>query len=57
MLRLNMVLTYGIPPEFRGGVHLFFLTAISHRVSPELIELRNCVPMAFTAESPTAQGQ
>ena len=22
-LRLNMVLTYGIPPEFRGGVHLF----------------------------------
>ena len=23
ILRLNMVLTYGIPPEFRGGVHLF----------------------------------
>ena len=23
MLRLNLVLTYGIPPEFRGGVHLF----------------------------------
>ena len=22
-LRQNMVLTYGIPPEFRGGVHLF----------------------------------
>ena len=22
-LRLNLVLTYGIPPEFRGGVHLF----------------------------------
>ena len=21
-LRLNLVLTYGIPPEFRGGVHL-----------------------------------
>ena len=21
--RLNLVLTYGIPPEFRGGVHLF----------------------------------
>ena len=20
--RLNLVLTYGIPPEFRGGVHL-----------------------------------
>ena len=28
-LRLNMVLTYGIPPDFRGGVHLFKLpTAI-----------------------------
>ena len=23
ILRLNMVLTYGIPPDFRGGVHLF----------------------------------
>ena len=22
-IRLNLVLTYGIPPEFRGGVHLF----------------------------------
>ena len=22
MLRLNLVLTYGIPPEVRGGVHL-----------------------------------
>ena len=22
MLRLNLVLTYGIPPEFRGGVHM-----------------------------------
>ena len=23
LLRLNLVLTYGIPPEFRGSVHLF----------------------------------
>ena len=23
ILRLNLVLTYGIPPEFRGGAHLF----------------------------------
>ena len=30
---------YGIPPEFRGGVHLFFLTAIFHRVSPEFNRL------------------
>ena len=22
-VRLNLILTYGIPPEFRGGVHLF----------------------------------
>ena len=26
MLRLNLVLTYGIPPESRGGVHLFIIT-------------------------------
>ena len=25
-----MVLNYGIPPEFRGGVHLFMRTAIYH---------------------------
>ena len=24
LLRLNLVLTHGIPPDFRGGVHLFF---------------------------------
>ena len=24
ILRLNLVLTHGIPPDFRGGVHLFF---------------------------------
>ena len=43
------MLTYGIPPEFRGGVH--YETAIRHRVSPKFIGSRNCVPMAFTAES------
>ena len=48
---------YGIPPISRGGVHLFIQTAISDRVSPEFIGSRNCVPMAFTAESPPAQGQ
>ena len=57
ILKLNLVLTYGIPPEFRGGVHLFIQTAIRHRVNPEFIESRICVPMAFTAESPPAQGQ
>ena len=57
ILRLNLVFTYGIPPEFRGGVHTLFQTAIRHRVNPEFIGSRNCVPMAFTAESPPAQGQ
>ena len=56
IFRLNLVLTHGIPPDFRGGVHLFIQTAIRHRVSPEFIGSRNCVPMAFTAESPPAQG-
>ena len=32
-------------------------TAIRHRVSLEFIGSRNCVPMAFTAESLPAQGQ
>ena len=36
ILRLNLVLTYGIPPKFRGGVHLYIETAIRHRVSPEI---------------------
>ena len=58
ILRLNLVLTYGIPPEFRGGVHLLtFTTVIRHRASPEFIGSCNCVPIAFTAESPLAQGQ
>ena len=38
ILWLNLVLTYGIPPEFRGGVHLCIQTAIRHRVSPEFKE-------------------
>ena len=32
-------------------------TVNRHRVSPEFIRSRNCVPMAFTAESPPAKGQ
>ena len=34
-----------------------FITAIRHRVSLEFIRSRNCVPMAFTAESPPERGQ
>ena len=48
-----MALTHGIPPDFRGGVHLFFLTAIRHWVSADFIGARNfCVPMTFSAEIP-----
>ena len=52
ILRLNLVLAYGIPPEFRGGVHYLFKTATRHRFSPAFIGPHSCVPMAFTAESP-----
>ena len=55
ILRLNLVLTYGVPSEFRGGS--IYETAIRHRVSHEFIGSRNCVPLAFTGESPPAQGQ
>ena len=59
ILRLNLVLTYGIPPEFRGGVHLFILESpyAIDRVSSEFIGPHSCVPMAFSAESPPAPGQ
>ena len=58
-LRLNLVLTREIHPTFRGGVHMqvYQLPAIRHRVSPEFIGPRSCVPMEFTAESPPAQSQ
>ena len=58
LLRLNLALTYGIPPEFCGGVQMFILLAIRHWVGPEFVGSRNhnYVPMAFTAENPPAQG-
>ena len=59
ILRLNLVFGYGIPPEFRGGVHVFILTTINK--SPGQSELsghaNNCVPMALTDKNPPAQGQ
>ena len=58
ILRLNLVLTHGIPADVRGDVHLFIIrTAIRHWVSPEFIGSRNSVPMAFTADSPPVQDQ
>ena len=57
-LRLNLVLTHGMTPAFRDGVivHLFIPSNL-HRVSPESIGSRTCLSMAFTPESPPAQGQ
>ena len=46
ILTLNLVLTHGIPPDFRDSVQLF-ITAIRHRASPEFIESRNCVPLGL----------
>ena len=52
ILRMSLVLTfYGIPPEFRGGVHLFIQTAIHHRVSPEFIGSRKRTDSVHCRES------
>ena len=48
ILKLNRVPTYGILPS--SAAASIYETAIRHRVSPEFIGSRNCVPMAFTAE-------
>ena len=44
---INLVFTHEVPLDFCHGVH---------RVIPELIEPRKCVPMAFNAEIPPPQG-
>ena len=44
-----------IPPEFMAASIYLFINAIRHRVSPEFIGSRNCVPIAFTDESSLAQ--
>ena len=50
---LNLVLlTEFLPISATASIY----TVNRHRVSPEFIRSRNCVPMAFTAESPPAQG-
>ena len=46
-----------LPSSAAASIYYLFKTAIRHRVSPEFIGSRKCVPMAFTAESPPAQGQ
>ena len=60
-LRLSLVLTRG-RCLLAGFPHFprrrqFIYTANRHRVSPEFIISQNYVPMAFTVESPPAQGR
>ena len=57
MLRLNLILTYGIPLDIHGGVQLYILTTIRHGISPVFIGSRNCVHSVFTVERPPALGQ
>ena len=51
------ILEYAMSSTRLNTTFLHLKTAIRHRVSPEYNGSRNCVPMAFTAESPPAQGQ
>ena len=52
------LLTGFLPSSAAVSIYSSITTAIRHRVSPEFIGSRNnCVPMAFTAESPPARGQ
>ena len=53
ILRLSLV--HGFLPS--SATASIYETAIRHRVSPEFMGSRNYIPMAFTAESPPAQGQ
>ena len=50
------LLTGFLPSSAAASIY-FFKIAIRHRVSPECIGSRKCVPMVFTAKSPPAQGQ
>ena len=53
-LRTSRCAGYLLDHSGDEGIYLY-KTAIRHRVSPEFIGSRNCVPV--TAESPPAQGQ
>ena len=57
----KMLLNHGLlsflPLSFPRWRPSISSTAIRHRVSPEFIRAHNCVPKAFTTESPPATGQ
>ena len=43
ILRLNLVLTYGIPPDFRGGVHVYIYSSTKNAfINPELGQEKHC---------------
>ena len=48
------MLTHGIAPDFRGGVHLFIFNRHTPSGHSRVYGSRNCIAMAFTAESLTA---
>ena len=48
----SMVLTHGISPAFRDGVHIKSHTTNRQSVILEFTRSGNCVPMAFTAKKP-----
>ena len=48
------MLSYGVPPDLRDGVHIS--TVNHHRFSVKFIGSRNCVVITFSAENPLAQG-
>ena len=54
--RIWCLLTGFLPSSAAASIYLY-KTAIRHRVSPEFVGSRNCVPVTFTAESRPAQGQ
>ena len=56
-LRLNLVVTPWISPDFRDGVHLLVPSSAIGSVLNLRIKSRNCVLIAFIAERPPAQGQ
>ena len=45
ILRLNLVLNYGIPPEFRGSVHLLSVHIMYYECSSKYIYVHTiCIP-------------
>ena len=56
-LRLNLALTYGIPPISAAASIYSSKPPYAIGSVPSLSPPRKCVPMMVTAESPSAQGQ